>query len=95
MKITTAVVERVAVLAKLRLGADEISKLTPQLSAVLDYVGQLARLDTTAVDPFRHEIDSDPALRNDAVTNHPDPEALLSNAPDRDGTFFKVPRILE
>jgi aspartyl-tRNA(Asn)/glutamyl-tRNA(Gln) amidotransferase subunit C len=36
-----------------------------------------------------------PALRDDVVTNQPDPEALLANAPDRDGTFFKVPKIIE
>jgi aspartyl-tRNA(Asn)/glutamyl-tRNA(Gln) amidotransferase subunit C len=34
-------------------------------------------------------------LREDAVTNRPDREALLANAPDRDGPFFKVPKIIE
>lgn len=95
MKITVEEVERVAVLARLRLTEEEKSQLTLQLDAILDYMAQLAQLDTDGVEPFRHELDTDGSLRDDAVLNRPDPESLLANAPDRDGTFFKVPKILE
>jgi aspartyl-tRNA(Asn)/glutamyl-tRNA(Gln) amidotransferase subunit C len=95
VKITAEEVERVAALARLRLSAEEISQMTRQLDDILEYMDQLNRLDTMGVDPFVHALESDAALRADAVTNRPDPEALLANAPDRDGTFFKVPKILE
>jgi aspartyl-tRNA(Asn)/glutamyl-tRNA(Gln) amidotransferase subunit C len=95
VKITAEEVERVAALARLRLSAEEISQMTRQLDDILEYMDQLNRLDTTGVDPFVHALESHAALRVDAVTNRPDPEALLANAPDRDGTFFKVPKILE
>jgi aspartyl-tRNA(Asn)/glutamyl-tRNA(Gln) amidotransferase subunit C len=85
----------VADLARLRLTAEEVSELTGQLDSILSYMDQLNKLDTTGVEPFRHATDSNAALRDDAVVNRPDPEALLANAPDRHGTFFKVPKILE
>ena len=95
MKITAEEVERVGVLARLRLTAEEQSQLTRQLDAILEYMDQLNRLDTTEAGPFTHASQTANALRNDAVTHQPDPEALLANAPDRDGTFFKVPKIIE
>lgn len=95
MKITAEEVERVAALARLRLTAEETEQFTRQLDAILEYMDQLNRLDTAGVEPFRHAIAAGTALRDDALVNRPDPEALLANAPDRDGTFFKVPKILE
>jgi len=95
MKITVEEVERVAVLARLRLTAEEKSQLTQQLDDILEYMEKLNRLDTTHVEPFTQALDTANALREDAVTNQPNPEVLLANAPDRDGTFFKVPKIIE
>jgi aspartyl-tRNA(Asn)/glutamyl-tRNA(Gln) amidotransferase subunit C len=95
MKITVEEVERVAVLARLRLTAEETAQLTRQLDDILEYMAKLDQLDTAHVEPFRQAIDAKNALREDAVTRQPDPEALLANAPDRDGTFFKVPKIIE
>lgn len=95
MKITAEEVEHVAALARLRLTPEEKSQLTRELDTILNYMDQLNRLDTDGVEPFRHTLTADPALREDAAVNRPAPEALLANAPDRDGTFFKVPKILE
>lgn len=82
-------------LARLRLTAEEVSELTGHLDRILSYMDQLDALDTDGVEPFRPAMDSNAALRHDAVVNRPDQEALLANAPDRDRTFFKVPKILE
>jgi aspartyl-tRNA(Asn)/glutamyl-tRNA(Gln) amidotransferase subunit C len=94
MKITVEEVERVAVLARLRLTVEEKSQLTQQLDDILEYMDKLNQLDTQ-VEPFTHALETENALREDAVTNQPNTEALLANAPDRDGTFFKVPKIIE
>jgi len=56
---------------------------------------KLNEIDTSNVEPFSHANHSTNAFRADKVTNQPDTEALLANAPDRDGTFFKVPKIIE
>jgi len=95
MKLTREEVARVAVLARLRLTPEEETEFTEQLDQILGYMDQLTRLDTSNVEPFSHAARTTNALRDDKVTNRSDPDALLANAPDRDGTFFKVPKILE
>jgi aspartyl-tRNA(Asn)/glutamyl-tRNA(Gln) amidotransferase subunit C len=95
MKLTREEVARVAVLARLRLTTAEETEFTVQLEQILGYMDQLVRLDTSNVEPFSHAAGAVNALREDRVINRPDPDALLANAPDRDGAFFKVPKILE
>jgi aspartyl-tRNA(Asn)/glutamyl-tRNA(Gln) amidotransferase subunit C len=95
MKISVEEVERVAVLARLRLAPDEKARITQQLNDILEYMDKLNQLDTARVEPFTQALNTGSALREDAVTNEPNPAALLANAPDRDSTFFKVPKIIE
>ena len=94
MKLTTEQLREVALLARLRLSPEEESPLAMELDAILGYMDKLNQLNTDHVEPFKHEISLKP-LREDQVTNRPDTESLLANAPDRDGTFFKVPKIIE
>lgn len=95
MKLSRDEVQRVALLARLRLTAGEEEQLAQQLGAILEYMAQLDQLDTRGVEPFTHAIDAGSGLREDKVTNQPNADALLTNAPERDGTFFKVPKIIE
>jgi aspartyl-tRNA(Asn)/glutamyl-tRNA(Gln) amidotransferase subunit C len=95
MKLTRAEVQRVAQLARLRLTAAEESALTEQLDNILGYMNKLNQIDTANIEPFSHADDRNNAFREDKVTNQPNADALLANAPDRDATFFKVPKILE
>ena len=95
MKITREEVQRVALLARLRLTPQEESQLTEQLDHILFYMEKLDELDTSNVEPFSHAVDTVNALREDIVTNGPNADALLANAPDRDATYFKAPKIIE
>jgi aspartyl-tRNA(Asn)/glutamyl-tRNA(Gln) amidotransferase subunit C len=95
MKLTRDDVQRVAVLARLRLTPEEETQLTEQLDHILAYMEKLDELDTSKVEPFSHAVDAVNASREDKVTNRPDLGAVLANAPDRDNTFFKVPKIIE
>lgn len=95
MKLTSDEVRRVALLARLRLTPEEEAELTGQLEDILGYMDKLNELDTTQVKPFGHALDGVNVLREDRVTNRPNADALLANAPDRDATFFKVPKIIE
>jgi aspartyl-tRNA(Asn)/glutamyl-tRNA(Gln) amidotransferase subunit C len=88
-------VRRIAALARLRLTPKEEDRLTEQLDNILTYMEKLNRLDTTNVDPFTHAVNVSNRFREDIVTNEPNAEALLANAPERYTTFFKVPKILE
>lgn len=95
MKLSREEVQRVAVLARLRLTPEEQSRLTEELDRILGYMDKLNQLDTADVDLFSHTANITNTLREDQVTNRPNADALLANAPDRDGTFFKVPKIIE
>ena len=95
MKLTREGVQHVALLARLRLTPEEEAAFTEQLDRILIYMEKLNELDTDNIPPFSHALDAVNAAREDVVTNRPDPDRLLANAPDRDGTFFKVPKIIE
>ena len=97
MALTVDEVRRIAVLARLRLSPDEEEVFRGQLSAILDYVRQLEELDVSAVEPMTHALSAgEPAaLREDVVRPGLSREQALANAPAREGTAFKVPRIIE
>ena len=95
MKLSPKSVQGIATLARLRLTADEECEITGQLDRILTYMDKLNELDTANIELFNHDIDNLSALREDKLTNQPNTDALLANAPDRDGNFFKVPKIIE
>ncbi len=95
MKITREEVHRVAMLARLSLTAEEEERLTEQLDKILLYMEKLNELDTEGVEPLAHVIDIVNAFREDRVDQRFDTETLMANAPARDDSFLKVPKIIE
>jgi aspartyl-tRNA(Asn)/glutamyl-tRNA(Gln) amidotransferase subunit C len=95
MSITREEVRRVALLARLRLSDEEENRLTDELDHILQHMAALGRLDTSGVPPMAHALDVVNALREDRVTNQPNAEVLLANAPAADASFFVVPKIIE
>lgn len=91
--ITTKDVEHVAKLARLELTEEEKEKYTYQLSDVLKHVEQMNEVDTTNVEPMNHPIDFVNVMREDKKIYENTREELMSNAPDVEGEFFKVPKI--
>ena len=94
-KITIEEVRHVALLARLRLSPEEETSLQADMSSILGYVEKLNELDTTNVPPTTQVGEPGTPTRDDAVTNQPAPDAMLANAPSRQGGFFKVPKIIE
>lgn len=88
-------VSKVANLARLELTAEEEEQMTAQLSGILEYFQQLSELDTTDVPPTTRAIDVSNVVRPDELQPYPDREGLLQEAPEQDGDFFKVPKILQ
>jgi aspartyl-tRNA(Asn)/glutamyl-tRNA(Gln) amidotransferase subunit C len=90
-------VRRIASLARLRLTPEEERTFVVQLSAILAHVEQLRELDVSEVPPMTHALAADeaPALRPDRVHESLTPGEALANAPEREGTCFQVPRIIE
>ena len=95
MKITREEVRNVALLARLELSADEEAAVAADLDQILTYVEMLDELDTAAVEPTAHVVELETPYREDEVTNQPDAAALLAGAPARDGTYLKVPKIID
>jgi aspartyl-tRNA(Asn)/glutamyl-tRNA(Gln) amidotransferase subunit C len=97
MALSLEEVRRIAGLARLRLSAEEERTFAEQLSAILDHVRQLEELDVSGVPPMTHALAAGevPALREDAERAGLSPAEALAAAPAREGTCFKVPRIIE
>jgi aspartyl-tRNA(Asn)/glutamyl-tRNA(Gln) amidotransferase subunit C len=94
-KIDEMQVRKVARLARLELTEEEISEFTGQLSAILDYVEKMNKLDTNDVEPLAHCLPISNVFRRDCVKESLGTEKTLANAPQRDAEFFKVPKILD
>jgi aspartyl-tRNA(Asn)/glutamyl-tRNA(Gln) amidotransferase subunit C len=105
MKITRKDVEYVAALAHLELAPAELERMAQQLDAILEYIDQLNRLDTTNVEPMaqvlaptsskRADTRPNPSVREDVVGKCLAREQALAAAPEADGTFFRVPKVIE
>ena len=97
MPLTRAQVQHIAELAKLKLTEEEIERMTPQLSAILDHAARLQELDTEAIPPTASVAPLQNVMRDDQVAPSMPREDALANAPDKDehGEFFRVRAILK
>ncbi|MDP3937948.1 MAG: Asp-tRNA(Asn)/Glu-tRNA(Gln) amidotransferase subunit GatC [Deltaproteobacteria bacterium] len=93
-KITREEVLHVANLARLALSEDEVDRYARQLDDILTYADKLNELDTAGAEPMAHVIPLETAFREDRTTPSLEVDESLSNAPDRSGNFFKVPKII-
>ncbi|MBM5826377.1 MAG: Asp-tRNA(Asn)/Glu-tRNA(Gln) amidotransferase subunit GatC [Cyanobacteria bacterium M_surface_10_m2_119] len=93
-KISADDVRKVAQLARLDLPEEKITTYTSQLERILDYVAHLEAVDTEGVPPTTRAVEVVNVTRRDQVEATPVREKLLNQAPQREGDFFRVPRIL-
>ncbi|MDD3312829.1 Asp-tRNA(Asn)/Glu-tRNA(Gln) amidotransferase subunit GatC [Pseudodesulfovibrio sp.] len=94
MKISPEEVAKVARLARLDLPADKVELFAGQLGDILAYMDKLGELDTADVEPMYSPVKHTTVLRKDEVRKDYAREEILANAPERDGQFFIVPRIV-
>ena len=87
-------VRHVSKLSRLALSEEQLRTLTPQLESILEYVAQIARVDVSGVEPMAHATPLHNVLRDDVVEPSLPLEKVLENAPETDGPFFKVPKII-
>jgi aspartyl-tRNA(Asn)/glutamyl-tRNA(Gln) amidotransferase subunit C len=93
-RITADDVRKVAQLARLELPEQKIATYTGQLERILDYVAHLEQVDTEGVPPTTRAVEVVNVTRDDLVETTVVREDLLELAPQREGDFFRVPRIL-
>ena len=92
-------VKRVAELAHLELTAEEEVRMQRDLNAILDYIAQLNELDSSSVEPMAQVAEvlgsAPAALRSDTPCPCLPRESVMVSAPETDGSFFKVPIVIE
>ena len=94
-KITLEDVEYVAGLAQLSLDDATKERLLHEMSDILGYIDKLSALDTKGVEPMMHAMEMTNVFRSDEVGTSLSREVVLGQAPDHDGEYFLVPKILE
>lgn len=95
MKITNKDVQQVALLSRLEIPAAEVEQVTGELNAILDYMLVLNGVDTTGVEPTAHVLPLKNVMRPDQAVPSLCRELALSNAPEQEEGYFKVPKIME
>jgi aspartyl-tRNA(Asn)/glutamyl-tRNA(Gln) amidotransferase subunit C len=94
MSISKEQVAKIATLSRLTLKSNELDQFTDQLSSILQYMEKLNELETTDVEPLYSPVEQTTVLREDIVEKKFKREELLANAPEDDGQYFIVPRII-
>ena len=95
MKINHNVISKLARLSKLKFNEDEMKLISNDLSKMLEFINQLQDLDTEGIDPLIHVNEEINNWREDQVQGMISQEEALSNSPVKDGTYFKLPKVLD
>jgi len=92
--VSPEMVRHVAKLSRLALEESAVPKLTAQLESILGYVAKIGEADVEGVEPMAHAVPLHNVLRDDEVRPSLPVEKVLQNAPETDGAFFKVPKVI-
>jgi aspartyl-tRNA(Asn)/glutamyl-tRNA(Gln) amidotransferase subunit C len=95
MKVDEATVRHVARLARIKVSAQEATRLKNDLSGILEWVEQLSEVDTTKVEPMTRVESMALPRRADKITDGGYAEAVVKNAPASEDHFFMVPKVVE
>ena len=100
MSVDKATVAKIASLARIKMNDDELERMAPELSQILDWVEQLGEVDTSQVEPMTAVIPNTLRLRDDVVDADPLTsggvrDEVLANAPLAEHGFFAVPKVIE
>ena len=95
-RITSDDVRKVAKLCRLEIPDDDIEKYSNQLEGILEYIAQLERIDTLNVPPTTRAVEVVNVFREDTIVSSSSDvrDKILDLAPQREGEFFRVPKIL-
>ena len=95
MSINKETVEHVAYLARIELSTEESSKLSKQLESIVDFIDTLKGLNVENINPTSHILPINNVLRDDVSVQSLPIDKALMNAPQPEGNFFGVPKVIE
>ncbi|HUT01756.1 MAG TPA: Asp-tRNA(Asn)/Glu-tRNA(Gln) amidotransferase subunit GatC [Phycisphaerae bacterium] len=87
-------VRHIGKLSRIELSDEQVQTFRRQLASILEYFGKLRELDTEGIEPMAHATELHNVLADDVPGESLSPQQALANAPDRDGDFFKVPKVI-
>ena len=94
--ITKEEIKKIASLSKINISDDELDNYSGQISKILEYMSTLNNVDTSQVEEFSNQLFSNKqTLREDLVEESLSRDEILKLAPDSDGVYFKVPKIIQ
>ena len=100
MSVDKAPVAKIASLARIEMGEEELDRMVPELNNILGWVEQLGEVDVEGIEPMTAVIPNTLRLRDDVVDADPltgggKRDAVLANAPAAEHGFFGVPKVIE
>jgi len=95
MAIDKATVLRIAGLARIEVEESALDGMAEELNGILAWIEQLNEVDTDGVEPMSSVVDMTLPQRDDEVTDVAARDDLLANAPETEGGFFVVPKVVE
>ncbi|MBI5740030.1 MAG: Asp-tRNA(Asn)/Glu-tRNA(Gln) amidotransferase subunit GatC [Nitrospirae bacterium] len=88
-------IEHISLLARLRLTEKEKELFPGQVGDIVEYINKLNELDTSDIKPTAHVLPIKNVFREDVTTASLPGETALGNAPEKEGSFYRVPKIIE
>ncbi len=95
MQINDELIDRLAMLSKLKFEGERKEEIKADFERMLDFVAKLDKVDTEGVEPLIHMSESVNVLREDVVSASSTKAEALKNAPHKDSDYFKVPRVVK
>lgn len=95
MLIDNEMIDRIAGLAYLKFEAKEKEEIRTDLEKILSFIEKLNELDTSNVEPLIYLSESSSLLREDREMPHTDRDQVMRNAPETDGEYFLVPKVID
>ena len=95
MKVTEELILHLAYLARLDYSENERAALKPELEKMIAFVEKLEEVNTAGVEPLLYISEAVNVLREDEIQGSVSREEALRNAPFRDDTYFKVPKVIK
>lgn len=94
MKIDTKTVDKIASLSKLSFEGEQKEAIIRDMNKMLDFISKLEEVDTEGVEPLIHMTNDVNVLREDDAKTSVTQKEALKNAPSKDSTYFKMPKVV-
>lgn len=95
MEVNDLLIDNLARLSHLSFNEEERKEIKADLQEMITFIEKLKEVNTDGVEPLLHMSSNVNVLREDVVLGSVSREEALKNAPDTDGTFFKVPKVIK